>query len=107
MAITPNGKTLYLADDNIVITVNTATNKSGRPIPLPICAGSIAITPNGRTAYALSNCGTAAPAVAPISTATNRGGRPIRLHRDSTATAITPNGTTLSLWNARPAPAPT
>ena len=83
MAITPNGKTLYLADDNIVITVNTATNKPGRPIPLPICAGSIAIT---RTAGPPTPCPTAAQVRPPWSPSaplpTGSGGR-----SGSTATA--------------------
>src|SRR5260370_87787 len=94
MAITPKGKTLYLADDNIVITVNTATNKPGRPIPLPICAGSIAITPNGPTPYALPTRRTGAPAVRPISTPTSRVGRPLTTNRAPTAPAITPDGST-------------
>jgi DNA-binding beta-propeller fold protein YncE len=75
MAITPDGKTLYVGSDGplrgAVIPISTATNRAGQPIP--VAAEDMAITPDGRTLYAAARQG-----VVPISTATNTPGKPIR-----------------------------
>jgi DNA-binding beta-propeller fold protein YncE len=75
MAITPDGKTLYVSRDGpadgAVIPVSTATNRAGQPIP--VAAEDIVITPDGKTLYAAARQG-----VVPISTATNIPGKPIR-----------------------------
>ena len=66
-----------------VVPINTATNTPGTPIQLvggpnsPTIAdnvGKIAITPNGKTAYA-----TTGSSVTPISTATGTPGKPIHV----------------------------
>jgi DNA-binding beta-propeller fold protein YncE len=76
-AITPDGKTLYVADDDegtpgTVTPVSTATNTAGPPIHVgaPV---EIAMTSDGKTIY-----GAALRKVVPISTATNTAGPPIR-----------------------------
>jgi YVTN family beta-propeller protein len=52
---------------------------------------SIAVTPDGKTVYAVS---LTAGVVNPISTATNTAGRPIRVGKQPQAIAITPDGKT-------------
>lgn len=53
IAITPNGRILYLLNflGGTVIPVRTATNRAGRPIRVGLGPVAIAITPEGRTAY--------------------------------------------------------
>jgi DNA-binding beta-propeller fold protein YncE len=36
IAVTPDGKTAYVACEGAVIPVSTATNTAGRPIPIPL-----------------------------------------------------------------------
>ena len=96
IVFTPDGKTAYvLTGEHSVIPISTATNAPGRPIrfgsdcraqPFVHPVYSIAITPDGKTAYV-----TCEKAVIPISTATNRAGQPIPIPlRDPSAAAITP-----------------
>ena len=107
IAVTPNGKTVYVSSGaritsgtvcgsggpqtgaNTVTPINTATNKPGKPINAGESPGTIAITPDGKTAYVLSQRG-----VVPISTATNKPGKPVNAGKDLTGIAITPNGKT-------------
>jgi YVTN family beta-propeller protein len=100
MAITPNGKTLYVGDWNSgrVTPVHTATSTAGRPIktgadPLVV---TMAITPDGRTLYvANEEPGT----VTPVSTATNTAGKNIKSGLDPLAIVITPDGKTAYVLN--------
>jgi DNA-binding beta-propeller fold protein YncE len=89
IAITPDGRTLYVGVDALsatvsgnadyVIPVDTATDRPGKSIRLPGGADAIVVTPDGRTAYVI---GGATPdftysfkiAVTPIATATNTAG---------------------------------
>ena len=95
IAITPNGKTAYVVNENsgTVTPIRTATNTPGKAIRV---AGrlpdAIAITPNGKTAYVASSGSSGV--VTPIRTATNTPGRPIPVGQGPIAIAITPNGTT-------------
>jgi DNA-binding beta-propeller fold protein YncE len=78
MAITPNGKTIYVSGDepNAVIPVSTVTDTAGKPIQFGRQVPTqILITPNGKTAYVL---GLSGGEVYPIATATNTMGKPIR-----------------------------
>jgi DNA-binding beta-propeller fold protein YncE len=96
MVITPDGKTLYVADDNtgVVVPVSTATNTPGKPIKVgrdsAITDQTLAITPNGKTLYVAEVSG----AIIPISTATGRKGAPFKVSGQPEAIAITPNGKT-------------
>ena len=92
IAITPDGKTIYVeAGDGhrgYVTPVSTATGIPGHPIPVSAGAGTMTITPDGRTLYAAG-----ADTITPISTATNTAARPIPVAADDIA--ITPDGKTL------------
>jgi DNA-binding beta-propeller fold protein YncE len=98
MAITPNGKTIYVSGDepNAVIPVSTVTQKVGKPIEFGRQVPTqILITPNGKTAYVIDLQG---GDVYPIATATNTLEKPIRAGQGFGGyyqLAITPNGKTL------------
>jgi hypothetical protein len=108
LAITPDGKTLYAltlagsTETFSVTPISTATNTPGTPVPAGaangtpaalIGAGQIAITPDGKTAYAAN-----ASRVTPINTATNTPGNPIHI-TGLGQIAITPDGRTVYAAN--------
>ena len=89
IAITPDGKTAYVANlaSGTVTPVRTATNTPLAPVKVGGGPVVIAITPDGRTAYvANTDSGT----VTPIRTATNTPLTPIKAVDHPTAIAITP-----------------
>jgi hyaluronoglucosaminidase len=99
IAITPNGKTAYVADGKrrTVIPVATATGTPGTPIKLSSTPSAIAITPDGKTAYigtaayiAGSCTGCQVGTVIPVATATGTPGKPINIGRVPEAIAIIP-----------------
>ena len=107
IAITPDGKTAYVANDisrsgglsgtSVVIPISTATNTPGQPIHLPGDGGlgpdEIAITPDGKTAYVVSD--NQPGTITPISTATNTPGQPISVGGvHPFRIAVTPDGKT-------------
>src|SRR6202034_4557378 len=98
MAITPNGRTIYVSGDqpNAVIPVSTVTHKVGTPIEfgrqVPM---ELVITPNEKTVYVLPDGGNE---IIPIATATNTLEKPIKVWQGLGGPydmAITPNGKTL------------
>jgi YVTN family beta-propeller protein len=93
IAITPDGKTAYVTnnDSETVTPIATATNTAGPPIAAGHEPYDIAITPDGQTAY-VTNFG--AGTVTPIATATNTAGPPIAAGGQPRAIAITSDGTT-------------
>jgi YVTN family beta-propeller protein len=98
IAITPDGKTAYVTNDDAgnVIPINTATGTAGSPIRVGDGPRGIAITPDGKTAY-VTNFGSPQAdgnTVTPINTATNTAGTPIRVGTGPQGIAITPNGKT-------------
>jgi DNA-binding beta-propeller fold protein YncE len=101
IAVTPDGKTAYIADmhPGTVTPVATATKTPGRPIKIGGFPWAIAITPDGKTAYVvdLPAYGHGRTTVIPVATATNTPGKPIKIGgivRLSAAIAITPDGKT-------------
>ena len=94
IAITPDGKTAYVANyvSETVTPIATATNTVSAVITAGYNPTAIAITPDGKTAYVVNvsygNPGT----VTPIATATNTAGPPIPIPTgiSSDAIAITP-----------------
>jgi DNA-binding beta-propeller fold protein YncE len=98
MAITPNGRAIYVSGDepNAVIPVSTLTDKVGKPIEFGRQVPTqILITPNGKTAYVMGLTG---DEIYPITTATNTVGKPIRAGLGFGGyyqMAITPDGKTL------------
>ena len=91
--------TLYVAngESDTVTPVNTATNTPGAPIPVGDDPDSIAISPNGLTAW-VANLGTAQStncqgSVTPIATSTNTAEAPVYTGEcDVDAVAATPDG---------------
>jgi len=84
IAVTPNGKTVYVADTTASTALKTIR------IGTPVTAGwpdQIAITPNGKTAYVLDPWDNT---VVPIRTATNTALKPIKDPGIPMAIAITP-----------------
>ena len=105
-AITPDGKTLYLADGSDpggVIPFATATNTPGKLIRFSSGVFAVVVTPDGQTAYVSSSrtsrglSGTCAGTgdVTPVSTTTNVPGHPIRVGCHASFLAITPDGKTV------------
>jgi YVTN family beta-propeller protein len=101
VAITPDGKTVYVANvdaveppytPSTVTPVATATGTRGKPITVGNYPEAIAITPDGKTAYVL---GSDSSTVTPIATATNTPGKPIKVRNYADAFAITPDGKTV------------
>lgn len=98
VAITPDGATVYVSGYLFdgrrgVLPVSTATGAAGPIIAFQV-AGSLAITPNGRTLFAVTGQG-----VVPIDVATNTPGRPLAVAARDVAT--TPDGATV--WATTPA----
>jgi DNA-binding beta-propeller fold protein YncE len=98
MAITPNGKTIYVSGDepNAVIPVSAVTHKVGKPIEFGHqVPEEMVITPNGKTVYVLPDGGNE---IIPIATATNTLEKPIKAGQGVGGPyqmAITPDGKTL------------
>jgi YVTN family beta-propeller protein len=86
--VTPaDGAIAYVIYQNsgTVTPIRTATNTALKPIKVGAFPVAIAITPDGRTAYVVSDGGT----VTPIRTATNTALTPIKVGRLPFAIAIT------------------
>jgi DNA-binding beta-propeller fold protein YncE len=110
MAITPDGRILYVPDDETasIIPVNTVTGSAGKPIPVGSAPVAVVMSPDGSTAYALGDSGT----VTAISTATGTAGKPIYLHQpgyaqsesslNSQPIVISPDGSTLYMLYVGP-----
>jgi hypothetical protein len=109
IALTPDGRTLYVASGNgsTVTPVSTTDNKAGHPITTTENASctqpcsSIAVTPDGRTIYVVGARATHTVVITPISTATNTAGPAIsvrvrisNLADYSTTLTMSPNGKT-------------
>ena len=64
IAITPDGKTAFVAGAEAAVTrITTATNQADPPIGLSGTLAAIAITPDGETAYVVSEQGDVTPIV--------------------------------------------
>jgi DNA-binding beta-propeller fold protein YncE len=113
LAMTPNGRTLYVAiagsgrtghpAEAVPITVATGAAGPGIPIHDPV---ALAMAPDGQTLYVLATPpGTEGDGptvrgwVTPITLATRTTRHPVRVGYDPTAIAITPNGKTLYVTN--------
>jgi YVTN family beta-propeller protein len=98
VAITPDGKTAYVAGASGLVSIDVATRTAGSPIQFGVGKGeeSVAITPDGKTAYVASAAG-----VTPVNLATGSLGTPIHVNvgDNANAIAITPDGTTAYVTN--------
>ena len=101
MAITPNGKTLYVTTDkfNLVFPINTASGHVGKAIKAGPVPFTVAVSPDGKTAYVLNSFGNT---VTPINTATNRAGHRIKVGAEPDDIAFSPNGKTAYVLSDRP-----
>jgi DNA-binding beta-propeller fold protein YncE len=93
LAITPNGRTVYVSIALGVLPVSTSSNTAGRLIRIANYPGDLVITPNGRTVYVA-----AAGQLTPVSTRDNAAGRPIGNFAPDPNTgtmAVSPDGRTL------------
>ncbi len=110
LAVTPDGKTLYVAeyDDDTVIPVNLATGRPGTPIIIESAdlalESALAITPDGKTLYAALNGdyggGSGPNSLVAISTATGTVQKTIDYGTAGPiALAVTPDGRTLYALN--------
>jgi YVTN family beta-propeller protein len=88
MAITPDGKTIYVLNprSGTVTPISTATNTAGKPIRAGHFPFAIAITPDGKTAYVINQFSS----VTPINIATNTPGKPIKAGNGPYAIVIAP-----------------
>jgi DNA-binding beta-propeller fold protein YncE len=73
MALTPNGKTLFVLSADSVTPISTKTNRAGKPIKIGYPAGMV-ITPNSKTAWVISQTDNS---IVPINVATGKAGKPI------------------------------
>jgi YVTN family beta-propeller protein len=99
IAITPDGKTAYVASfssSGTVTPIEVAANKAGTPITLGKQLSGIAITPDGKTVYVTNSGGST---VTPIEVATNKAGTPITVGKQPNGIAITPDGKTAYVTN--------
>jgi len=96
LAITPDGKTLYVPDSNsnAVTPIDTATGAAGHPISTGSAAPvAILISPDGRTVYTVGIAGQALNgSVIPITAATSTPGNPIAVGAWPSAMVIVPDG---------------
>jgi YVTN family beta-propeller protein len=94
IAITPDGKTAYVSNDQIpgtVTPIDLVTKKSGRPVRVGPYPQAIAVSPNGKTAYVLNE-----DSVTPIDLATGVPGKTVNPAPGfiPSAIAFTPDGQT-------------
>jgi DNA-binding beta-propeller fold protein YncE len=102
VAVAPNGKTVYVAAEEDIFPINTATNTARKPIRIKDRSWAMAFTPDGKTLYVVNpqQGGDRYPSdvVTPIRTATDTKLAPIRLPQNRASypyvIGITPNGRT-------------
>ena len=102
-AITPNGKTLYVASyaSNTITPIDIAKGKVGKPIAVGNGPAGIAIAPNGKTAY-VTDAGSSpiGNTVTPVDLKTGKALSPITVGAGPQGIAITPDGATAYVADA-------
>ena len=94
VAITPDGKTAYVATDAGLVPIAVATNTPGTPIAIPGGEDDVVLSPDGATADVANDDATGSW-ITPVSTATNMIGTPIRTPVPAWGLASTPDGRTI------------
>ncbi len=99
LAITPDGKTVYVITGSNVVPIATATNTAGKPIPVGHWPEDIVISPNSNEAYVLCQGykinGVWHGTITPISTRTNTPGPSIPAGHYPVGLTVSGDGKTL------------
>jgi hyaluronoglucosaminidase len=105
LAITPNGRTIYVANykNGTVTPINTKNDTTREPIRVGAEPYAIAITPNGNRAF-VSSYGSGT--VTPINTRTDQAGRAIKVGPFPSSIEVSPSGRTVYVLTQRPAVVP-
>lgn len=99
MAVAPNGKTLYVGNSNGVgdlTVIDTQTNKPTGSIVLGISTATIAISPDGTTAYVTAS---GEDLIVPVNLQTNTAGTPFPVGGVPWGVAFAPDGKTAWVTN--------
>jgi YVTN family beta-propeller protein len=102
LAVTPDGKTVYVFCRSGVCPINTATEKVEPTIQIAgvnVSTGGnhrLVLTPDGKTLYAITTSGT----LVPINVADNKAGPPIPIGVNPLSLVITPDGRTAYISSA-------
>jgi DNA-binding beta-propeller fold protein YncE len=93
IALSPHGRTLYVAGGNTLVPVSTATEKAGKPIRFPEEIGRVIVSKDGRTGY-VSNVGVyGGPGnLYRVNLVTGKVSAPVKLPGVATGMLLTPNG---------------
>jgi|GEM_PF-1014489 len=91
IAVTPDGRTVYVSCPGEVVPVRAGADAASEPIRIA-SAGALAMAADGRTVYVANSDG---DTITPISTATGEPGQPITVGPSPDAMAVTPDGTTV------------
>jgi DNA-binding beta-propeller fold protein YncE len=97
LGLTPNGKILYAADlgSDTVVPITTATGRAGRPITVPRTPVQVAVAPDGRTAFVVSDPSDGLHGwVTPVRVATGTTGKPVRVSLFLGTLTFAPGGRT-------------
>ena len=100
IAVTPNGRTAYVAGGDKVFPITTSSNVGGALMsvnPVSSAPNALAISPDGTTAYVVSS---SSGTVTPIAIATDTVGTPFSVGTGASGIAITPNGHTAYVINS-------
>ena len=92
-------QSVHSATKGSVTPIDTATNKVIKTIPVPLNAITVALAPDGKTAYAGLDANLGRPGahgfVIPVNTTTYQKGKPVKAGYIPGSMLVTPNGKTL------------
>jgi YVTN family beta-propeller protein len=92
-------RSVHSATKGSVAPIDTATNKVIKTIPVPLNAITVALAPDGRTAYVGLDANLGRPGahgfVIPVNTTTYQKGKPVKAGYIPGSMLVTPNGKTL------------
>jgi YVTN family beta-propeller protein len=89
VAITPDGKTAYVAGGGDLVPIDVATNTAGTPIEVGFCPNGVAVKPDGSRVYVTDLCDST---VSVVDVATGKELTTVSVGSFPVAIAITPDG---------------
>jgi YVTN family beta-propeller protein len=103
LAVTPDGKKVYVGDNQGVSVIDTATNMVATTIGLPDgqTASGVAVSPDGSTVYAAGLSAANIGIVSIIITATDMVATTIEVGNDPEGVAVSPDGSAVYVANFR------